>query len=171
MVFKKSIQTYMRAVHRDIGYFVIGITIIYSLSGTLMIYRKTDFLKTEKQIERQLPLNLTGSELGNALHRGEFRILKSEGDSIFFPEGVYNKTTGMAKYTENVLPPLLDRLIKVHRTSSHEITHFLSAIFGLLLLFLAISSFWMYKPTTKMFRRSLYFTGAGLILALILLFI
>ena len=40
---KKSIHYYMRGLHRDIGFFLIGLTLIYSISGVLLIYRDTDF--------------------------------------------------------------------------------------------------------------------------------
>ena len=38
---KKSINHFVRSLHRDIGFFVIGLTIIYSISGIVLTYRDT----------------------------------------------------------------------------------------------------------------------------------
>jgi len=40
---KKSINYYMRVLHRDIGFFIAGLLIIYALSGIVMIYRDTSY--------------------------------------------------------------------------------------------------------------------------------
>lgn len=47
---KKSINHYMRSLHRDIGFFVIGLIVIYSISGVVLIYRDTNFLKHDAVI-------------------------------------------------------------------------------------------------------------------------
>jgi hypothetical protein len=167
---KKSITHYMRSLHRDIGYFLIGLTIIYCISGILLIYRETGFLKSEKQIEKQLSANIEPSELGKVLHKRGFEVLKTEGDIIWFENGSYNKATGIATYSDKTLPSFLERFNNLHKGSTKNITHWLSVAFGILLLFLAISSFWMFKPKTKMFRRGLILAGSGLIFALVLLF-
>ena len=65
---KKSSNRYMRSLHRDFGFFAIGLTLIFSISGIVLIYRDTDFLKFEKQIEKQLSPNIKESELGMILH-------------------------------------------------------------------------------------------------------
>ena len=44
----------MRLLHRYIGYFMAGIMAVYAISGVLLIYRDTDFLKKEKKIENKL---------------------------------------------------------------------------------------------------------------------
>jgi hypothetical protein len=168
---KKSIQYYMRALHRDIGFFVIGLAIIYSISGITLIYRDTGFLKHEKQIEKQLSPNIQESELGAILHMRNLEVSKTEGDIVYFKNGTYNKTTGIVNYSENVLPTFFEKMNNLHKKSSKDLTHLLSAIFGALLLFLAISSFWMFKPNTRMFRRGLLFAGIGFIIAIILIFL
>jgi hypothetical protein len=161
----------MRSLHRDVGYFIIGLTIIYSISGVVLIYRNTDFLKSEKQIEKQISPNLKESELGGILHVRNLEIVKIEGDIISFRNGTYNMATGVVNYSEKTLPAFLERFNNLHKKASGSISYLFSTIFGVLLLFLAISSFWMFKPTTKMFRRGIIFTGSGLLLAIILLFL
>jgi hypothetical protein len=161
----------MRALHRDIGFFVIGITLIYAISGILLIYRETSFLKQEKQIERHLAPNIQDSELGKTLHVRNFEVLKTEGEVIYFKNGTYNKTTGIVNYSDKALPSFLEKFNNLHKASNKKLTHWFSVTFGILLLFLAISSFWMHKPSTKMFRRGILFAGIGFVIAFVLLFL
>lgn len=168
---KKPIQYYMRALHRDLGFLVIGITIVYVLSGITLIYRNTDFLKKERQIQRELEPNINDSELGMALHIRDFKVVKTEGDIVYFNNGTYNKTTGVVNYSNKALPAFLEKFNKFHKAASGSVTHWLSVVFAVLLLFLAISSFWMFKPKTKMFRRGMIFAGIGLCIAIIFLLI
>lgn len=41
-----NIHYWIRSLHRDIGFFLVGLTLIYVFSGILMIYRDTGFLQT-----------------------------------------------------------------------------------------------------------------------------
>ncbi|HNW51443.1 MAG TPA: hypothetical protein PKH79_10195, partial [Prolixibacteraceae bacterium] len=168
---KKSINYYMRSLHRDLGFLAIGLTIIYALSGIILIYRDTDFLKKERNIEQHLSPNLTESDLGMALHMRNFQVLSADGETISFSNGTYNKVTGLATYSQKALPQFLEQFNKLHKTSSRNIVHWFPVIYGVLLLFLAISSFWMYKPKSKMFRRGLIFAGSGIVLAIVVLFL
>ena len=159
----------MRALHRDIGFFVIGLTIIYGLSGIVLLYRDTDFLKVEKQMEQKLEPNISESELGKALRMRNFEVEKTEGDVVYFQNGTYNKTTGVAQYKTKQLPVWLDKFNKFHKTQSKNLIHLAGVVYAVLLLFLAISSFWMFKPKSKMFGRGLVFAGIGLVFAIVIL--
>ncbi|MEQ1587790.1 MAG: hypothetical protein ABL895_18030 [Cyclobacteriaceae bacterium] len=56
----------MRVYHRYLGYFLAGIMAVYSISGITMIFRDTDFLKRETQVERTLKPNLKNEELAGS---------------------------------------------------------------------------------------------------------
>lgn len=159
----------IRSLHRDIGFFVIGITIIYCVSGILLVFRDSDFLKHEVNTERQIRPNLSESDLGMTLHQMNFKVLKTEGDIMYFQNGTYNKATGIAKYKEKVLPEYLGSTIKIHKVSSRSAMMCISVVYGALLLFLAISSFWMFKLKSKAFKKGMYITAIGVITAVILL--
>jgi len=168
---KRTLNHYMRALHRDIGFFVVGLIIIYSLSGIVLIYRDTDFLKHEAQIEKKLSPDLQASELGQMLRLKDFKVLKTEGDVLYFPNGTYNAKTGLAEYTQKELPLWLSKFSELHKTASQNPVHWFTTIFGVLLFFLAISSFWMFKAGTMQFRRGIIIAGTGIAFALILLLI
>lgn len=168
---KKSFNHYIRALHRDIGFFVIGLTVIFCLSGIVLIFRDTDFLKYEKIVEKQIEPNLESSELGKELRLRNIGDVKVEGEVISFENGTYNRTTGKAVYTIKELPSLFHKLNTLHKTSSGNLLHWFSMVYGILLLFLALSSFWMFKPKSKLFNRGILFAGAGLLIAILLLII
>lgn len=161
----------MRILHRYLGYFLAGIMSVYAISGMVMIFRNTNFLKRERQVERQLPPNLSGEDLGKALRLRELKILEQNGDSLVFKQGSYNRATGLARYRVSSLPAVMEKLTRLHKANSGQPLFFLNVFFGASLLFFAISSFWMFLPKTTIFRKGLYFTVAGLVLTLVLLWI
>jgi len=168
---KKSIHKYMRSLHRDIGFFVIGLLVIYTLSGILLTYKNTSFLKYETLIIKTLSPNLNVDELRRALHKKKLKVLKENGDIIYFENGSYDRMTGTAKYTKKVLPFVLDKFTKLHKSSNSDSIHWFITFFAILILFLVISSFWMLKPGTKLFKRSIYITIAGVLVAIIMIFL
>ena len=42
---EKMKKPLIRVLHRDIGFLVVGLTIVYALSGIVLTYRDTGFLK------------------------------------------------------------------------------------------------------------------------------
>lgn len=160
----------MRIYHRYLGFFLAGIMAVYAISGMVLIFRDTDFLKREKIVEKQLKPALTVEELGKELRMRELKIDKEEGDVLSFKNGTYNKTSGATKYTVKELPYFMDKLTKLHKANTKQPLYYLNVFFGLSLLFFVVSSFWMFLPKTTIFKRGLYFTLAGLVLTLFLIF-
>ena len=165
----RSLQSIMRVLHRDIGFLLIGLTIIYCASGILLIYRDTDFLKSDRLVQKQLEPNLEARDLGRYLRMRDFKVINSEGDIIHFQGGDYNKNTGLVNQTIRSIPPFLEKAVSLHKRSSRASAHIFSTIYGVLLLFLAVSSFWMYKPNTKMFKRGIIIAAVGAGLSIVLL--
>ncbi|MEN6309416.1 MAG: PepSY domain-containing protein [Anaerohalosphaeraceae bacterium] len=172
---RKSIHYYMRAMHRDIGFFAIGLVLIYSLSGILLVYRGSDFLQFDKTIEKTLSPNLAGAGLGEAMsqafHTRMTNATKTEGDIVYFQNGTYNTATGAAACTIRDYPFPLNKFISLHKVSGSSPAHWFVTLFGLLFIFLAISSFWMYNKKTSHFRRGLLIAAAGIAVSIILLMI
>jgi hypothetical protein len=161
----------MRIWHRYLGYFLAGIMSVYAISGIVMIFRDTNFLKREKRMQQQLSPHLPKEELGKALRLRDLQILSQNTDSIVFKQGSYNNITGVARYTVQSLPLVLEKLTRLHKANSRQPLFFLNVFFGSALLFFVISSFWMFLPKTTIFRKGLYFTLAGLVFTLLLLWL
>ncbi len=161
----------MRTIHRYLGFFLAGIMAVYALSGIVLIFRDTDFLKQEIQIEKQLETNIEQSALGSKLKIKRLKVDRTEGDVFYFKDGSYNKTTGLAIYTKKELPFILDKMTHLHKAKSSQPLFFLNIFFGISLLFFVVSAFWMFRPNTPVFKKGLYFTVGGIVLTLILLFV
>jgi hypothetical protein len=159
----------MRVIHRYLGFFLAGIMAVYALSGLVLIFRDTDFLKQEKEIVKTIKTNANPEEIGKMLRMRGLKPEKTEGDVVIFKNGTYNKATGEAKFKVKELPTLLDKMTHLHKANTKDPLYFFNIFFGLSLLFFVISAFWMFMPSTSIFKKGLYFTLAGIVLTLILL--
>ncbi len=166
-----TVNEKMRTYHRYLGYFLAGIMAVYSVSGITLIFRDTDFLKNEKQVERELKPNLSGEELGRELRIRELKVKSETAEVLTFDQGTYNKQTGKAVVTVKELPYIMDKLTKLHKADTKQPLFFLNVFFGLSLFFFVLSSFYMFLPHTSVFKKGLYFALAGVLLTLILIFI
>lgn len=167
----KDTRTFMRITHRYLGFFLAGIMAVYAVSGVLLVYRDTDFLKKEKKYDKTVAKNLSEKELGKELKIKNLEIEKTEGDIATFKQGTYNAASGEAKYSKKELPFILDKMTKLHKSQSKETLSPLNTFFGISLFFFVISSFWMFNPKTKAFKRGMVFTIVGLVVSIILLLI
>ncbi|MGB5315448.1 MAG: hypothetical protein WBN56_05565 [Robiginitalea sp.] len=160
----------IRVIHRYLGYFLAGIMAMYALSGIVMIFRETDFLKKEAIVEHQLETDLTGGELSPKL-RMAVVIQKKEGDVLIFKDGSYDQKTGLATVKKMELPFVLEKMERLHKATTESPVYFLNIFFGASLLFFVLSAFWMYTPKMPIFKKGLYFSIAGIVLTLVLVFI
>ena len=163
-------NTKMRIYHRYLGFFLAGIMAIYSISGLILIFRETDFLKSEKTSQRKLPSDIKSEDIGKTLRIRDFKIAKEENGIVFFKQGRFDRKTGIADVTSKELPRMLQKLTEIHKASTKDRLFFLNIFFGVSLFFFVISAFWMFMPKTEIFKKGLYFTAAGVILTLILIF-
>jgi len=167
----KDTRSFMRITHRYLGYFLAGIMAVYAVSGVLLVYRDTDFLKKEKKYDKVIEKNLDEKALGKELKIKNLEVQKTEGTVLTFKQGTYDQMTGQAKYSKKELPFLLDKMTKLHKSQSKEPLSPLNTFFGISLFFFVISSFWMFNPKTKAFKRGMIFTVAGLVVAVLLLLV
>ena len=106
----KSTRATMRLLHRYIGYFMAGIMAVYAISGVLLIYRDTDFLKKEKKFDKKIEINIPKEKLGKELKIKNLEVKEQKGNLLIFKEGTYNSKTGEAKYTKKELPYFLKKM-------------------------------------------------------------
>lgn len=165
----KDTRSFMRITHRYLGYFLAGIMAVYAVSGILLVYRDTDFLKKEKKYDKVIEKNLDEKALGKELRIKNFEIEKTEGTILKFKQGTYDAATGQAKYSKKELPFVLDKMTKLHKAQSKDRLSPLNTFFGISLFFFVISSFWMFNPKTKAFKRGMIFTAVGLVVSILLL--
>jgi len=167
----KDTRSFMRIVHRYLGYLMAGIMSVYAISGVILVYRDTDFLKRENHYEKVFEKNLNEKQLGDETNIKNFEVTKTENGIVYFKEGTYNPLTGKADYTKKELPFVWDKMTKLHKAKSENALSPLNTFFGICLLFFVISSFWMFPPKSKVFKRGMVFTAIGIVIALLLTFL
>lgn len=170
MATKDTLSNTMRIWHRYLGFFLAGIMAVYAFSGIIMIFRTTDFLKKEVHEVKQLEPNLKDRQVGEAL---KMRVMFEPGEGAIkkFKEGTYNSETGEVDYTKKSYPFIIEKFTRLHKATAKEPLFFLNVFFGVSLLFFVLSSFWMFMPKTSIFKKGMYFTLAGIVLTLIMLFV
>lgn len=172
MANKATVHNQMRIYHRYLGYFLAGIMAVYAMSGIVMIFRDTTFLKKDKLVERKLDANLSAEGLGKAIRINNLKFTSENGEFVSFnPGGTYNKATGEVKYLVKSWPKVIEKLTQLHKANTKSPLFYLNVFFGASLLFFVISSFWMFLPKTTIFKKGLLFTLAGIIIMLIMLFV
>lgn len=165
-----QVNQLMREYHRYLGFFLAGIMAVYSISGLVMVFRNTDFLKNTVKIEQTVEPNLKPDQLGPIL-KMRVNVEKEENGIVYFKGGQYNSQTGELKAEKKELPFVLGKMEHLHKATTNDPLFYLNLFFGASLLFFVISSFWMFLPGTKIFKKGIYFTIGGIILTLIMLFI
>jgi len=158
----------IRILHRYVGFFLVGIMSMYAISGIVLTFRNSNIFKVSKHIETTLEPNISNDQLGKELRIRHFKVEKEDDTTLYFQNGFYNKETGLASYDQSDYPVFISKLVKFHMTSAGSPMAWLTTIFGIALLFLAVSSFWMFKPQTKIFKTGIIVIIAGIIFTVIL---
>lgn len=167
---KKTLGQQMRALHRDIGFITAGLTILFALSGIAQIFRDTNFLQREIHTPLQLAPALTAETLAPALKVREVRVQKTEGTVMYFRGGSYDSATGKADRIQKEWLFPMDRMTELHTSPSKDAIHWLTLVYGVLLLFMATSSFFMFKAGSVLHRRGLILAMAGVVIAILALY-
>jgi len=119
-----NITRSIRIIHRDLGFFVVGISLIYGISGILLNHLggKDPAFRTETKII-QLPAHLTDAELSATWQADQElptlkRIIRINEDySRLFLEGgvgVYNVANGHLDYEVHKKRPLIYWINRLH---------------------------------------------------------
>ena len=167
---RKSENTF-REFHRYLGFFLAGIMAVYAISGIVLTFRNTDFLREEVQINKTLEAGLTEEQLGRELQMRGFKVDKVEGELSYFRGGTYNTVTGEVDYVTKKQPWLIEKMNKLHKMHAGNPLFWLGVFFGVSLLFFSVSAFFMFKPSASIYKKGLYFAVAGFLLTVVLLLV
>ena len=153
------------------GFYLAGIMAVYAFSGIIMIFRNTDTFKKVIQTRTTLEPQLDNYSLIKKLKLKSFSLIKTEGSIVYFTEGQYNKITGETIFLKKELPYIIKKMEQLHKATTDSPIYWLNIFFGVSLLFFVLSAFWMFLPETSTFRKGVYFSIAGIIMTLLILFI
>lgn len=167
----KDKKNYFRIIHRYLGFYLGGIMAVYSISGIALIFRKTDTFKKVVEITKTISPNLSVKDLESTLKIKNLYVKSIEGNIVYFEKGRYNKQTGEVVYSKKEIPFFLKKMQTLHKATTKSPVYWLNIFFGISLLFFVISSFWMFLPSTSVFKKGIYFSLAGILMTIIILFI
>ena len=161
----------MRLTHRYLGFFLAGVMAVYAISGMVLIFRDTDFLKRETAYAKTIATGLDAEPLGKEIGVRNLKVDREEAGVLYFKEGRYDSATGEAAWTKKELPFVLNQMTHLHKAKSADPLYYFNIVFGASLLFFVLSSFWMFMPGSDVFRKGLWYTLGGMVLVLVLLFV
>ena len=180
----KALRKWSRILHRDIGYFFIGTTLIYALSGIALNHMgdwNPNYSVEVDEFQTAIPLAKTGNEKANISKLLAEVAPKEVYKKHYYPENnllkiflgggssvVVNTANGNGR-----VEYLKKRAIFYHSNYLHYNPHkwwmwFSDAFAGALILF-AITSFFMVKGKKGMIGRGGIYTVLGFIVPLLFL--
>lgn len=168
---KLTLYSVMRKLHRDFGYLAIGLTLIYALSGILLMFRGSDFMMKEVAYEKNLSKEMNVEQLEGELAYRRFKVKKETGDKIIFNVGAYDKRSGVATYTLREYVAPFNMFVSLHKIGSSSPALWFMVGYGSILAFLAISALFMYAPRHHHFKRGMVLTLIGVVVAIIFCFV
>lgn len=178
-------QKLVRDIHRDFGYFYVGLIISFAFSGILMNHREhwhpekytieTKNIKVqlpeESQITEEFAENL-GKQLGiddkmrrHNVKKGTFKISFEKHDVEI------DIKTGKGEIVAFNKTPIISQTMKLHKTTSNWWIYY-SDIFGISLILIAITGTLMVTHGKNTFkRRGWKLAVAGIIFPILVLVI
>jgi len=182
----KAIRKWSRILHRDIGYFFIGTTLIYAISGIALNHMSDwnpNYSVTLKNFETDLNLKKSTSVKENVLllldkvdHRKNYKKHYYPSDNrlkIFLKGGSsivvnVNRGIGTAEYLKK--RPVFFEANYLHYNPNRIWTWF-SDIFAAALILFAITSFFIVKGKKGITGRGGIYTALGIIIPILFLII
>ena len=176
-------QEKIRNLHRDLGYFYIGLIISFAFSGVLMNHRDSwhpeKYTIETKSIEVKLPeeskinddyAENLAKELGiedkfrrQNIKKGNFKISFEKHDVEI------DLATGKGEIVSFNKTPIISQAMKLHKNTSNWWIYY-SDIFGISLIIIAITGTLMIKAGKNTFnKRGWKLALAGLLVPLLIL--
>ncbi len=179
-----SIRKLLRKLHRDFGYLITGMILIYSVSGIALNHKKdwnSDHLVVNESADwGDLHVaGLTKNEVKEKLRLfDEIPVYKkhyigNEGLLKVFVENgmvVYNPSTGLARMELLKKRPVFYHLNKLHKIATTRIWVWVSDVLAVVLIFVAVSGLFLLKGRYGLAGRGWWLTLIGFVIPGIFLF-
>ncbi|WP_421919422.1 PepSY-associated TM helix domain-containing protein [Marinifilum sp.] len=176
---KKSFYKNIRSLHRDLGYLFIGLTLIYAVSGILLVLKKNEQDPSYREIvmERNVKINLSADELKSCWD--DFKdvpklthiIPAGKVYNIYVKGGIgeYDPYNGKIKLTTYKKIPVYKFVNDIHYNSGKRFSS-IAMIYAIVLLFFAFSGAVMVKGKKGFKKRGVWLMILGFIIPLLMYF-
>lgn len=175
-----KIRKLLRVLHRDLGYFIVGMTVVYTLSGIYLNHRhdfNPDYKIYYSEVNFAVPdkTDFTADEIRDALKKvdenvvykkhylnneGKIKIFIENGEAVFNP----HNGVGYIQYLER--RPLIFSFNKLHRASIGTTWKWVSDLMAVILLFVAVSGLFLLKGKRSLQSWAWWLLAAGIVVPL-----
>ncbi|WP_319480832.1 PepSY-associated TM helix domain-containing protein [uncultured Draconibacterium sp.] len=176
-----NIRKLLRILHRDFGYFIVAMTIVYAVSGIYLNHRHdfnpdyriliTDFthdLKPQQSYTDDEIQQIVESVQPDVVYKkyytdkdGDIKVFIANGEVIIYP----GSGEGRMRYLQR--RPLVFSMNKLHRATMGTVWKWVSDTMAVILLFVAVSGLFILKGKRGLRRWGWWITVAGFIVPLI----
>ncbi|MCU4166393.1 PepSY-associated TM helix domain-containing protein [Carboxylicivirga caseinilyticus] len=175
----KKIRKWLRILHRDLGYLMVGISLIYGVSGYIMNHiNGSDPAFKQEEGSIQIDKNLNTNEIIQAwkniddipeikrvliLDDSHYRVMLDGG------LGIYEVNSGIIDYKCNTKKPIVYFINKLHYNKV-KYWIWIGDIFAFSLIFFALSGIFLVKGSKGLSGSGKWYLIAGIIIPLLFLF-
>lgn len=163
-------------LHRDIGYLVVAMTLMYGISG-LAVNHMADWnpnYEMEKELLQIAPLEAKEKDAMVKEALSKLNLTEEPANTfrpdretiqLFFDKKVYSVDipTGNVLVEQTKPRPVLYEMNQLHLNAPKKIWTFIADLFALLLITMAITGMFMLKGPTGITGRGKWFIAAGVL--------
>lgn len=174
-----------RVLHRDLGYFFFGMTLIYAISGIALNHRhdwNPNYIITQKEFQKETsvsPLEADEDYATDVLDyldiSAAYRTHLVSGDNlrIFVKDGSVslNLSTGKGSYEIIRKRPVFNQLNFLHYNTPRKLWTWFSDIYASGLIIIAITGLFIIKGKNGISGRGAWLASLGIIIPLIFLYL
>lgn len=178
-----NIRKTLRSLHRDFGYFVVGITFVYTVSGIALNHRidwNPHYTMVSEEVTVPPVWNKEFTEVEIVTLLGSFKyhpkykkhfVTKAGEIKIFVEEGtvMYQPDQGKASLEVLKRRPFFFQINKIHLAQTGRLWIWISDIMAFFLLFVAISGLFLLKGRFGIKGRGLWLTALGVVIPLVII--
>lgn len=175
-LFNKNLTYWLRAIHRDLGYLMVGICIIYAVSGILLNHidgKDPAFRTTEASVSLSSGMNPDQlmhkwKDMGELPNIKKVFPIDNEHCRVMLEGGVgiYNSKTGVVEYEVHEKRPVIYWFNRLHYNRVGGWS-FMGDFFAFSLIFFAVSGMFMVKGKKGISGRGKWLVLLGLLIPLI----
>ncbi|MFO7938924.1 MAG: PepSY-associated TM helix domain-containing protein [Bacteroidales bacterium] len=172
---KNKLRLWLRRIHRDAGYFAVGITLVYALSGIFLHHKMGVKITTETlQLSPKQESEALKLQWASTVHYKPITYTEERAGEIdfYFPggTGTYKKKSGATSFETYKDRPLVRFMSQLHENQVKG-WGIIADIFACVLIFLAISGLFMVPGKNGFKRRGVWWFTAGIGLVVLFVFV
>jgi len=195
---KKSLSNISRSLHRDLGYFFIGITLIYAITGFILSARSLGWFKYDYNFQTNISKSISIEDFKEKLigeaksgkldyiykfgskdvvqrYIKRLTFTKEENDTLYFDykymHVIYNQNSGDTNIEYKSYPSFLQMFIVSHLSTNNKAWYYLAMVYSVVLAFFALSAMVMVKGKYGFKKRGLSLMLAGIFTVIVFLFL